>query len=249
MAWIYSAWRDYPRMIKDNELRKYIREQLGEGVIQVELTPEQIDHAISDALLMYSRYRPKPVAGTINVQPSVKKYTLPTAVHFLGVMDFQFEPSIPQFQAIEFSILYRSPQTYLYDVQDLAWWQSHLKLVSRIFGFDKTDWKFDETEDGSEQFIYVNIVPQGISRASFIGLLARTLENIPLTDEDLIRRASLSYAMITLSRIRGRYMNIPSPDGIITQNAEQLREDGMRGVQEIELLLRSQDRLVTPSWG
>jgi hypothetical protein len=229
----------------------WAKRKLGYPTIQVELTNDQWNDAASDALLLYNRYKPSTVLGVTRVQQSNKKYALPTGI--TGIIDFCPEPNIPQFSQIEFSILYRSPQTYLYDVQDLAWWQSHLRMVSRIFGF-QPEFRFENLPDvnGNPQpYIFISSIPQGINSVSWLGTQAQTWQNLPAFDLDLMRKLTLAYAKGTLGMIRRKYGGVPSPEsnGMIQLDGERLTEESEKEIAELQEFIMNQDRLMVPGWG
>lgn len=237
--------------IAPQETISWAQRKLGSPVIQVELTKDQWDDAASDSLLLYNRFKPKTVLGVTTVNQSTKKYALPAGVN--GIIDFCPEPNIPQFSQIEFSILYRSPQTYLYDVQDLAWWQSHLRMVSRIFGF-QPEFRFEMLPDVNgvpQPFIFISSIPQGINSVSWLGTMVQSWDNIPPYDLDLMRKLTLANAKLTLGIIRRKYGGVPSPEsnGMIQLDGQQLVEEGRQELLQLEEFTMNQDRLLTPSWG
>lgn len=253
-------------MIDPQDLRRWSEMMLGAPQLQVELVDEQWDAILQQVLKIYNRYKPRLVVGVTQVSTSVGKYALPDGSDqfngvgpVTGILDYNFQPNIPQFQNIEFSILYRSPQTYLYEVKELAWWMSHIRMVGRIFGFESTA-RFEmlPTPDPANPgqmidrpFLFCNTVPQGISALSWVGTMNQTWNLINPADEDILNSLTLALAKQLVGTIRSKYTGVPNPggEGIISLDGKEQKTEGAEMEQAIKEQLFQMSGIVVPSWG
>ena len=71
-----------------SEIRSYVRSQLGSGLFQVELSDEQINNAITDALLTYGMRIPMIYSRILEISPECRSYPLD---HDCGLRVFDVE--------------------------------------------------------------------------------------------------------------------------------------------------------------
>src|ERR1700739_3719158 len=85
-------------------LMSYIKQTLGAGIFSVELTTDQINNAIVDALTLYSSRKPIIRFRSVQINPQIKVYPLDHDIGF-GIFDVQWGSPDPEPSALFYSNL------------------------------------------------------------------------------------------------------------------------------------------------
>jgi hypothetical protein len=219
------------QIVNREEVRKYILRQLGACNMEVELSPEQVDDAINNALDQINTFVIKPVprveanrtgAVMIPLQPEDRgvvlvKCMLPDRYREYAQMNV-------------FEILYRMvfPRMPLGDWYML---KSFYETYQKVRGTDP-DWY----EDESTKTLYVDcwsgpydifyVVSQDYTVEEFFALKGGLSRDF--------KKLAVAEAKIVLARIRGKYGGtIPVPGGQMMTDADVLRTEGESDRKEV----------------
>jgi hypothetical protein len=127
-----------------DQLANYIRREMGEPNFSIELTQQQILDAISDALNLYSIWRPRLIYTSLSLTMGVYEYTIPGLdPHNLGVVDVQFtEPNPVPTEIFYGNLIDPAPlfRTGLDEYDTFLRWR---KLWMRVTSV-RPDWLWDD---------------------------------------------------------------------------------------------------------
>jgi hypothetical protein len=195
-----------------SDFRTYIRERLGLGVINVELTTQQLDNAMYDAFYEFTRYMYGEGTHFSHVALSLKegvsqyncsatsiqdvmKITIGT---YYGNINNLFSPTNLIFQG-KFSL-------YNLDMQGYYTSMMYLKTVDEMFGLHYTGYYNANTK-------ILTITPT--PRTDVVALMEtfKTESLINLFNHPLVRKLSVAYAKKTWKLITGKYGGMQLPGG------------------------------------
>lgn len=218
------------------EIQAYVLRRLGAGVVDVELTAEQMNDVITDTKRWFGfrlgqkRAIQIPLTTATNVyilDPDVTEVLdvyLPTA-HFPAVDTDDF--------SYTYSLLFgqwRSPGASPMPYSDLVQRLQYLNVSKKIFSADR-EWTYDR--DTRELLI--------MPRPSIVGNMIVMVWTKDIDtrqfgpeDENLFLRYSLAHAKTILGEIRSKWDNVPMVGGDRGLNGERLLEEAKAEKEQLE---------------
>jgi len=239
------------------ELAKNIRFELGYPVIDVELTPEQLDYVLTKAL---SELRAKSGLGYkngwffMNTLPETQKYLLTNKIggynKIVDVLSIQRVNSLAN-GGHDSGIYGQIFANFLYNAGNFDMLSYHLmteykKTYELIFA---QRIQFNWNEQSRELFVHQRL-PYNMLVA-IEATVERTEQDI-MTDrlvKPWIQRYATALARIILAEIRGKYTSLPGPGGSITMNANELRSVAK---EELDICIQEIDNFLVDNpaeWG
>ena len=223
------------------ELIYSIRAQLGEPVVQVELTNYQIDTAITsglESLRKRSAIAYKRVFFFLDVQPGVQRYLMT-------------DERVGFNKIVQVAAAYRYQSSYLGNAgAQGAYGQAMLQHLYQMGSFDLVSYHLvsEYVELLNHMFAaYLNYTwdedTRMLSFHQTFGSKERILldANIERTEQSLLKdrycktwieRYALGTAQLILAEIRGKYSTLPGAGGGVTLNAGELRVAGEANIQQ-----------------
>ena len=220
----------------EEDIKAYTVRRLGGGVIDVELTPEQLDDILSNAKRWFSYRLGQKKAIQIPLTTATNVYILdPDVIEVLEV--YLPTAHFPAVDTDDFSYTYsllfgqwRSPGASPMPYSDLVQRLQYLNVSKKIFSADR-EWRYDR--DTRELLI--------MPRPSIVGnmiVLVWTLDvdtrQFGPEDEDLFLRYTLAEAKEWLGDIRSKWDNIPMVGGDRGLNGEKLKEEAKEAKEKLE---------------
>jgi len=224
----------------------FVRQSLGEGLWDVEITDDQVDHAINTTLRKYGRRMPFYRYGHIELVDGQNQYKFPDGIDSgFGVAEVQFIQPI-HFGAQAFInkrlLGITTVGTYRLDDFDIfvRWRQTFERVTSTL-----PEWMWEE--DTKTLWIY-NPIP--LIKASYMCMVPpRTLEQIRYNDEDFIYDYVLNLCKRQLAENRSKFSNaIPGPSKDIAVNGEMLFRSADEKLKELDKQLLSFQRRLPPAF-
>ena len=214
-------------------VRTYVARILGQdgsdGVV-VELTTNQINECMADALRVYNRYRPKRTNQDLALISGVQKYVLTT--YGKGLVDCQPRPTVlPSASNFDlfnpFHFLRRSIQ-----VNEVAIDMAHLGLARQVLS-SQFEWNYDE----DTHTLYIHPIPNEITTVVYTYLSDRTIGEVRGDDEDWFLRYVTCLCKQPLGRMRSKYAVVRGAEHEFQMDGDSLlaefREDREKMEQEI----------------
>lgn len=214
------------------EIKGWIKRKLGDGWVEVELTPEQLTDCIEDALLWWASRKGWYSEGALNLVSGTVAYNL-SAIDppVLDVIQVWFTEN----PVTNFSWAYGG----FFDMDGfpygdypfrgqmgggnyfslVQWMQTH-EMGSRILSVDSDFIYRKQTKE-------LIITPEPRRNGTIIYQYSTPfksdyLDLIELEHQYLIRRYALAEAMETLGRIRSKYSSLPAADGDVSLDGGDL---------------------------
>lgn len=221
------------------EWRNLILESLGGEGWNVELSEQNLDHAIYRALTLFSKYTP-----IWDVRP-LGPITIDLSTVVVGkiakVFDFSDEPEGKRVVDVKFqrnTIKYYSPfhRPFTDEYRGLREprrvYKNHVAndRHNHFLGSNPT-WQWDETS--RQLFISAPSPLIGVNAAALL-LSPWDIEKIPYHQEYDFLEAAIGFSKQILARILGKFGDIPASQGGISFDASELRSEGFEQVKEIE---------------
>jgi len=222
----------YPQL-NLTDLRTYIRRRLGSPAIVVELTDEQINDTIRDAIDLYNRHLPGQGVSALAATGTQKRYTIDQP-GLIGVIEMQFVRRTQLGSADlnnPFVLDYATKfPEYAADYEQLL---SSLKDARRVFSSLpewRGGWEEDKVPSSATYGQYIYVVYVDLPTYSVLAIpyqvayfftWARTPDDdpqlgigtIPQPHHQWVKDYCVALAKATLSIVRGKFGGIPSPDG------------------------------------
>ena len=203
----------------------YVRRRLGEPVIEVELTSEQIKEVIDQTLAIYTNAKPFWKLGFINGLPSTQRYTLTAAQVGRGIVDLMQPDMLRQPVSLDQFDVFKY-HTFLPNLDpgdfyaERVWWNE----VRRSAGSDE-DWYVEDHEDGSAD-IYISPMPSEAKKFSYVYLVNVPLERVPPVDQETVKNYVLALCKQVLGGIRRKFTSAPGGENSIEMDGATLVEEG-----------------------
>lgn len=243
-----SLWGTMSAALTLKTIEQYVRRRLGEPVITVELTKDQIVEIANQALGIYGTWKPVEVWATTPVIPPGQKYTLTADKYGRGIIEV-FRPdllrqpvSLDQFDVFKYHT--RLPNLDPGDFYaERIWW----KEVRRSAGSDD-DWIVDDKLDGTAD-IYVSPIP---SESYVLGLVIvkdPSFSEVPLTDDDFIKQYTLAMCKETLGLIRRKFGSVQGAETTIDMDGDQLVQEGKEEQKDLDEYLTGRGQIIAPIRG
>jgi hypothetical protein len=239
------------------DLAKHIKFELGYPVVDVELTPDQLDFVISKAL---SELRAKSGLGYkngyffMNTIPETQHYLLTNKIggynKIVDVLSIQRVNSLAN-GGHDSGIYGQIFANFLYNAGNFDMLSYHLmteykKTYELIFA---QRIQFNWNEQSRELFVHQRL-PYNMLVA-IEATVERTEQDI-MTDrlvKPWIQRYATALSRIILAEIRGKYSSLPGPGGSIMLNASELRASAK---EELDICLQEIDNFLVDNpaeWG
>jgi hypothetical protein len=216
------------------ELRSYVRSELGSGLFQVELTDEQINNSITDALLLYGSRVPVIWSRIIPISPECRMYPLKHDAGY-GVFDMEFITDDVR-PASVFYMGLLGDQVPLNSVM-LADYDTFLRYRKTMMRATSVlpQWDYLETENAL--MIYA---PVFNLQACYFWHMPRKLSQVRLEHQRWIRNYSLAQSKLQLGKTRSKFQGVlPGPAQNLTLNGEALQAEAREEIKELEEYLLS----------
>lgn len=225
------------------KIQEIIQENLGYGVIDVELFREHYRRAIDSAFKLLARWFPNHGYQVISAVPGGYKYAL-TARNVIGVLDATFMNSGPRFEEAPYYVRWVDRSMELADMRD----------TQLVFG-DQPEWhwQFEVDPVSSQQVCWLYTT---FGRSSFVDTFARIpdivcvqfawhfeasddpqvgVNAVPMDMRQFIEDYATARCRMILGDIRGKFGGVPGQaDGMImpTDAASQIQ----RAVEDMRRL-------------
>jgi len=231
------------------ELREYILRKLGGCNVKVELSPQQVDDAIYDALDQFNQYMCKAEPRVLAEQSGQVTIELLEGDRGVIAVKLLYPEQYREYAQMNiFEIMYRMvfPRLPLGEWYEL---KMFYEMYQKVRGTDP-DWY----EDEATKNVYVDCWsgPYDIFYIVARDLRVEEISHLKAAYSRMFKKLALAEAKITLSYIRGKYgASIPVPGGTLTTDAAELKGDGLQErVEVIEKLEQIGRYQISPvMWG
>lgn len=213
------------------KLRGWMKRRLGDGYVEVELTNEQIDDAIDDALYWWASRMGWYVLGELNIVGGTVSYDLSSVtpeVEDVTDIYFPVDPALDLSKAWggffdlrgfpygQFPFGYTASGYYSTLVQTLQMYETANRIVSADddFIYNKKTKELIITPEPSEsgKAVYQYDTPFKIEY----------LSQLDQKQQRLIKLYSLAGAKETLGRVRSKYQSLPAAGGDVSLDGNDL---------------------------
>lgn len=229
------------------ELHSYILNALGNITVQVELTKDQIDRCIDNALAMlrkYSSYSVKRGMFFLDLFPNQQTYVMTNQcvgfnkiVSINGVFRMRggfFKSTFAGSDLFFYGALQQLYSVATFDMLSFHLVSSYMEELETLFA-TRILYQFYELD--RELKIYQTVIRP--ERVLVDAYMERTEQEL-MTDRQThmwIKGWALAEAKLTLSQIRGKFTTLPGPNGSTTLNSQELITQGETEKQELMALL------------
>lgn len=227
--------------MNNSALITWVREQLGDPVIDVELTNSQIQKCIDDALKRWCKRVPTEKIGSLIVVAGVQKYT-PASVGN-GIIKVSPEPfTQTDLSSEHFDIFRDRVWTYSsFDLSDLALLDIYLETLRQVSSTE-FDWLWDPVEGD----LYIAPVPTYSYRLMYVYV------DLPTVDQatakyDWVQDYALAKAKGILGLIRRKHGDrIPGSESETTLDGAALIQESAEAVRDLNEKLLEINKSATP---
>jgi hypothetical protein len=213
------------------KLVDYVKQQLGQGIFTVELTQDQIDNCITDALTLYSSRKPMVGYRAITVNPQIKTYKLDHDIGF-GIFHVSFVQPDPQPSALFYANLLdvapvKPASMESYDIF-LRWRKTFMRVTSVA-----NRWEYDEMSNSL--MIYCPIEQ---TKACYFWHAPRKIEQIKIQHTNWVKSYTLAKAKDVLGKARSKFQGIlPGPARDLNLNGDSLQAEAKEEIATLEASL------------
>jgi len=213
-------------------LTAYVRRSLGEGVVALELSADQVTDAIQAAVLWFMAYQGQIKYGQLDLTAAteydveddvdqVMELILPDGANPLDTSSWADVPwELPNVQG---------SLRYSYGMTDIVLSYQYLEQFRRVVGSD-TDWEYDPITRK------LTIAPSPGSGKALYAYSSKEVDLAKLRNTDfmLVRERALAEAQYRLGMIRTKYSEVPSADGSFTMNGDTLISEAQGKFQALD---------------
>lgn len=216
------------------ELRDYVRSELGSGLFQVELTDEQINNAITDALLLYGSRVPVIWSRIIPISPDKRMYPLNHDAGY-GVFDVEFITDDVR-PASVFYMGLLGDQVPLNSVM-LADYDTFLRYRKTMMRATSVLPQWDWLETENALMLYA---PVFNLQACYYWHMPRKLSEVRLEHQRWIRNYVLAQSKLQLGKTRSKFQGVlPGPAQNLQLNGDTLCAEAREEIKDLEEYLLS----------
>lgn len=223
-----------------SSLIQWVKRRLGHPKWPVNLTDDQLQDALDDALRLFNQYMMVITSTVVTSPPQTESSTMQVQLDddVFGVFEVTFvmpETSRIYAQMSIFEIIHR----WFYPGLRLGEWymlRSFYEMYQRVRGTEP-DWRYHE----AEHMLYLDVWsgPYDVCYTTASGCTATTLlTGTKKRYERKFRDVCLGYAEITMSQVIGKWGGIPGPAGTLTPNADTMISAGQRKIDDVEAYLK-----------
>lgn len=225
------------------EIHNHIRSRLGAPSVQVELTKDELDVCIDNALMVlrkYSSYSVKRNMFFLDLAPNQQTYLLTNkCVGFNKITSINavyrmrggfFKSSFAGSDLHYYGALQQLYSVATFDMLSFHLVASYMEELETLFA-TRILYQFYELD--RELKIYQTIIkPERILVDAYMEKTEQELFSDKQTAM-WIRNWALAEAKLTLSQVRGKFTSLPGPNGSTTLNAQELITQGETEKQEL----------------
>lgn len=231
--------------------RDWIWSMLGDPLVRVELTEEQVTQDIEVAIDKYMYYwDPQPYYHYFYHPPGSTEYMLPLDIPKERVLEVVYQPHediYAQLSGSESSFfltyyMQNSGGTFLTDFYvSMAYKETFERTLGLMPTWEITTHPQDNTQPydpvNNPYRDFLRLYPRTDSDSIKVGIkVSRVLTEEEVDNSFWIRKYALTWAKEQLARVRGKFQSVPGPTGEIGLNADVLVSEAQ---QERESLIRS----------
>ena len=226
--------------------RDWIRRQLGSPTVVVELTDDQLDDAIAEALAVYSKSMPKIIRVVVAGSAGVSSYVVPAGAYGRAAIDLEAEPiyqtghEVDIFNPFELEMVYsRDEQGYT----DYAMMLAGVKQAKAILSAD-LDWEFRVGDDPATDagVLYISPPPADTRNYILVCVTDWTLADAPARQHSWLRKYALAHAKVTLGYIRRKFAEIQGTQTTLRTDGEALVQEGAAEMLALEDQMQAQQK-------
>jgi len=221
----------------EETINSYIRAQLGEPVVRVELTPYQIKTCIDEAVTRLDDHAPlwANQYAVFDCSAGYSLYEIPQwvarnityAVYKKSLLSIQSQAGTLEF---DFFLKYFS-DNYLFqnfNISDYYILQMNMEMTRKILG-----------QEGSWEVIngkYLQLTPPPSTDNEKVLLQYRALDTDTIFPawRNWVQRYALACAKVVLGNIRSKYQTLPGPAGGAQLNGTALIQEGREDKEKLE---------------
>ena len=240
------------------ELSEYVRKQLGEPFWTVEIDEDQLSNVITDAISIYSRW--KPIEKYLNfVAPDgITKLTLQTAPVALpkgtnGLLDCQFlqnlaagNPDI-EAQMLSGKFAFYGVRSPLYDLRFYEYQREWIRFAGKELS-SEPEYHFRLNEDTHDPQLWIYSPGAPVDVQAVLSINHTDTATIPDYDEIQVRRLALALGKIMLGRLRSKFETIPAANQQVKLDGEKLLAEGQAELEAVESKLQRSVVDQVPIW-
>lgn len=228
----------------ESDIRNYIFRRLGETVINVEMTTEQLDDGIQDAKWWFASHIGLEKWVNMDVSSGQSVYDAPATAESVVRIDFQ--PASTDIDSTYDWFNIGHFQQYQQGVRginlgatgDLMHYRVYRESAMRSLSAD-LDWEYDRWTNKFS----IHPIPDQTYKIRVTYLESEIdLAELRQYEYDLVRRYSLAVAMSTLGNIRSKYSEVPSAAGSVSLNGDALKTESEALMMALEEKVKSLKR-------
>lgn len=229
------------------ELINWTLTMLGYPLVSVELTPEQFDVCISNAIQLYTKYASFPEKyvtldfsnyddskGGMCLKPLNISYI--KDISFIHPYGLGMTTSELAFGFSGYISNLKSWRHFSFVTMECA--LEFIELARRML-YPKPDWTFDNKSG----MLKLYPAPNCHERGHFSGWAVATVEVEPkleeLYSEDIVKRLTLAYAKVLLGTIRSKYSNVSLPAGGTIDSS--MKQEGEQEIKDAIDLIKTRE--------
>lgn len=241
----------------EDKLKEYVKRRLGNPVVDVELTNEQLDDIVRDVVLVYSRWKPIRVhqaysgrEGILKVTPSSNP-ALPAKIN--GVLDLDWTTNLAQgnpnieAQMLSGTFAFYGVRAPLYDMRFYEYQREWVRFAGKELS-SRPDWCFRLNEETGEPNLWLYSPGYATDWDVTFSRQHANLKTIPDFDENRIRNLAVARAKMVLGTIFSKYDKVMIANTGMVLNPRMYSEGETEWTAEEDALRKSVvDQ--APIWG
>jgi len=201
-------------MLTRAEMTAYIRRRLGGSTVRIEISDQDIDDAITDALQMYRNWSSDgtyPSLYALNINSTLQSYTLPAGIReVIHIVTGSFSRVLTT-NIIDPYLNIFGPNNQGYAIVEIG--SEYLSDIQRMFG---TIWEFETHIDPTSGNLVLDILsPQtAVANVDWVGLqVIKDIDETVLMDTQWVKAYTLSLSKMRLGEAREKYTQLAGPNG------------------------------------
>ena len=237
--------------------RNWIWSMLGDPLVRVELTEQQVTDDIAMAVDKFMYYwAPEPYYKYMSLGEGTGEVMLPLEITKESIMEVTYQPHSDLFAQLSgsgtsFFLTYYMQQSGGTFLTDFYVAMSYKETFERVLGITPS-WEFvTHPQDDNLPYNaltnpyrdFIRLYPRPDSGAINLALkVSRPLVEEEVDANTWIRKYALTWAKEQLSRVRGKFGSVPGPTGDISMNAGELMSEAMQDREALilDLIKRSE---------
>lgn len=240
-----------------SNLYTWMRTRLGEPTIPCELTDQQFDNAIEEAVYWFNYYMNKDeeVEYTSLIGNGIDGYEIPSAVDADNILEIVMRPRFPyRYYSQDQHLLHNLWVQYMFRggvssgyfdfLSDYYITLNAEKDISIILG---TETRWEVRWVGNSKRLFIHPTPEEMSVAI---RYKKTITPAEIVNDNWIRRYSLAEAKLILGNIRSTFKSgVPGGTEMIQLNGEDLITQGQQEKEALLTEIKSRQEPIMFTWG